>query len=470
MGAMGLRISQIKAYASYLDGELRDRHIGKLCQYSEDVYAFSLSRGGKLVFSLSGNDPYVYISHSFPEGNSFSTPFSMSLRKSLSNAVIEEVSPIEGDRIIVFSLLAVNDVFKTIRLRLIVELLPNRPNLILLNEAGKIESAHKTNALSDERPIFHGVSYLPPEKKGLIDEGEDPSFDALSFQESCVNKEESISAKRKKQRFAGLLRFLKTKEKALGRKIELIEKDQEEARKHLDDGKYGDFIYMNYSSLPQKASSLEYEGESIPLDPRKNLSLNAEGFYKRAKKAKATLALEEGNKEKAEKEREQVRHLLSLIENADESFLLLAEKEYGLGKIASKGVSSTALSDNAIHPYEINRDGVSYLFGRNAKQNDFLTFAYATGKSYLWLHVKDDHGAHVILRKENPSDEEISFACQIALLASKKEEGEVMYCPRKNVRRGNVPGQAIVKEYKSATFRRISPEAKEAFSLAKKAK
>ena len=466
---MPLRISQIKPYAAYLSKELSSRHIGKLCQYSEDTYVFALSRGGKLVFVLAGSDPCVYISPSFPEGNSFSSSFSMALRKSLSNAVIEKVETVEGDRILKFTLSAINDVFKTVQLSLIVELIPNRPNLILINEEGKIEAAHKMNSLMDAHPVFRGVTYLPPEKKGLIVE-ESQDFDIQSYVSSCIKKEESLIATRKKQRFAGLLKFLKTKEKALGRKIQLIEKDQEEAKKHLDDGKYGDFIYMNYSSLPKKANSFVYEGETIPLDPRKNLALNAEAFYKRAKKAKATLILEEENKAKAEKEREQVQNLLSVISNADESFLLLAEKEYGLNKIESKGISSTALSDSALHPYEIQKDGVTYLFGRNARQNDFLSFAYATNKSYLWLHVKDDHGAHVILKKADPSNEEIAFACEIALLASKKEEGEVMYCPRKNVKRGNVPGQAIVKEYKSATFRHIREETKEAFSSAKKVK
>ena len=109
-----------------------------------------------------------------------------------------------------------------------------------------------------------------------------------------------------------------------------------------------------------------------------------------------------------------------------------------------------------------------YLFGKNAKQNDFLSFAYATNKDYLWLHVKEAHGAHLIIQKENPSDQEIGMGCQIALLASKKEDGEVMYCPKKNVRRGNVPGQALVKEYRSATFRKIDPKARQAFLEAKK--
>ena len=164
-----------------------------------------------------------------------------------------------------------------------------------------------------------------------------------------------------------------------------------------------------------------------------------------------------------------MQRLLSLLSNADESFLAEAEKEYGLNKIQSKGISSTPLSDSSLLPMQTTVSDVTYLFGRNARQNDYLTFAYATAKNHIWIHVKDAHGAHLIIKKDSPSDQEIALGCQIALLASKKEDGEVMYCPRKNVKRGNVPGQALVKEYRSATFRGISKEAREAYLQAKKA-
>lgn len=464
---MSLRISQIPAYAEYLNQTLSGRHMGKLCQYSQDVYVFSLSRGGKLVFVLTGGDPYVYLSSSFGEGQSFSTPFGMSLRKSLSNALIEKVDAVPGDRILRFRLSSVNEVFKTVEYDLVFELIPTHPNLLLLNQNGTIESAHKTTTLMDRRPIVHGVTYSYPDKKEFPEE--DCPFDAEEYERSCQRKEPALEQRRKKERYAPLLKFLKAREKLLKRKIALIEQDKEEAKAHLDDGKYGDFIFMNYSSLPKNACSFSYEGKEIALDPRKNLSLNAESFYKRAKKAKATLKLAEENQEKAKKEIGEVQRLLGLLANADESFLAEAEKEYGLNKIQSKGISSTPLSDSSLLPMQTAVGDVTYLFGRNARQNDYLTFAYATAKNHIWIHVKDAHGAHLIIKKDSPSDQEIALGCQIALLASKKEDGEVMYCPRKNVKRGNVPGQALVKEYRSATFRGISKEAREAYLQAKKA-
>ena len=467
---MSLRISQIKPYANHLNEKLKGRHLSKLSQYAEDVYAFSLSRGGKLVFVLFGGDPCVYLSPTLPDGSSFSSPFSSYLRKTLSNATLEGVEAIEGDRILRFTLSSINEVFKPVRLFLMLELLPNRPNLILVDDEGKIEAAHRVSALSDPRPILRGVLYRLPAKNGLKGDAKEAPFDPEEYESACLQKEGELIARRKKQRFASLLRFLKTREKSLSRKISSIEQDRKEAEMHLDDGKYGDYLFMNYASFPKSAKSFDYEGETIPLDPRKSLSSNAEAFYKRAKKAKATLALEEENKEKAIQEREKIASLLAVLDAADESFLLSAEKEYGLSKIESKGISSSELSSSSLHPFEVTYRGNIYLFGKNAKQNDFLSFAYATDKSFLWLHVKGDRGAHVVLKKENPSNEEIAFACQLALLASKREEGEVMYCPRKNVKRGNVAGQAIVKEYRSATFRSVSPEVKKAFLEAKKAK
>ena len=126
------------------------------------------------------------------------------------------------------------------------------------------------------------------------------------------------------------------------------------------------------------------------------------------------------------------------------------------------------LSGNAIHPYSVEEGGAYYVFGKNASQNDFLSFLLLTKSDYLWFHVKEGHGAHLILQKENPNNEEITLACELCLLASSREEGEVLYTQHKNIRRGNVKGQAIVRTYQSAYFRQVSPKAKETYLKAKK--
>ena len=466
---MPLKQSQLNVYAPYLEQILKGRYLSKFCQYSEDVFVFSLSKGGKLVFSLKNSDPKVYVSTSFPEGQSFATPMGSVFRKELSNACLQKVSVLGNDRILAFEMIGVNEIFKPTTFTLVAELIPSKANLVLLQSDGKIIAAKRNTSLLDSHPILKGLPYLPPEKKGNNAGGESSDFSPLEFINKCQKEEESLQEIRKRQRFSSLFKHLKTKEKALRRKIDLIEKDESEAKKHLDDGRYGDYIFMNYGAFKDKKDCFDFEGTSIPLDPRKNAAQNAEAFYKRAKKAKATLSLGQENKAKAIKELEGIQRLQSVLDNADEVFLLQAEKEYGLGKVQEKGVSSTPLSGSSLYPMETELDGTVYLFGKNARQNDFLSFAYATNKNYIWMHVKDNHGCHLVIAKENPSDEELSIGCQLALLGSNLEEGEVMYCPKKNIKKGNALGQVTVKEYRSAVFRRIDPRVKKAFLEAKKA-
>ena len=40
---------------------------------------------------------------------------------------------------------------------------------------------------------------------------------------------------------------------------------------------------------------------------------------------------------------------------------------------------------------------MKFQFGKNNKQNDFLTLKYAHSND-LWFHVKDVHGSHVVLK------------------------------------------------------------------------
>ena len=75
-----------------------------------------------------------------------------------------------------------------------------------------------------------------------------------------------------------------------------------------------------------------------------------------------------------------------------------------------------------------------------------------------------------MIQADNPTDEQIQYGCELALLASNKEEGEVIYCPRGNIRKGKEKGQVVLGEYQSAMIRKISPEAREAYEKREKAK
>ena len=82
-------------------------------------------------------------------------------------------------------------------------------------------------------------------------------------------------------------------------------------------------------------------------------------------------------------------------------------------------------------------DEKTIYFGRNNKENDFLTFKFAK-KDDMWFHVKDIPGSHFIVKKEDFSQEE-SFIEKVALCAafySKAVAGDkvvVEYTEKKNL-------------------------------------
>ncbi|MCR5491300.1 MAG: NFACT family protein, partial [Bacilli bacterium] len=258
--------------------------------------------------------------------------------------------------------------------------------------------------------------------------------------------------------------LINAKVKSSRRKITTIEGDIEKAKQHANDGQYGTFIFTNMDELDASTGKMDYYGEEIALDKRKSLSENAETFFKRQKKAKAALQVGEANLAKAKAEAIRYKELQAILPHCAEEGLRRLSEEFACTPLTkSKKKAGGIKYAESLLPYEIVHNGVTYWFGKSARENDFLSFALDTDKNHIWMHVKGTHGAHLIIRKANPSNEELSFGCEICLLASSLDDGEVMYCEKSQVRKGNVPGQAIVKEYQSATFRRISKEAREAY-------
>jgi hypothetical protein len=79
-----------------------------------------------------------------------------------------------------------------------------------------------------------------------------------------------------------------------------------------------------------------------------------------------------------------------------------------------------------------------------------------------------DTGSHVMIKKESPTKDEILAACEVALINSKKDDGEVMMAERKDVRKGSVSGQAIVKKFTTIRISSIRQSTKNLVNSAKK--
>ena len=106
-------------------------------------------------------------------------------------------------------------------------------------------------------------------------------------------------------------------------------------------------------------------------------------------------------------------------------------------------------------PLKFEIDGFTVLVGKNNRQNDYLTTRLAN-KEDIWLHVKDAHGSHVILRTENkiPSQDTINKCARLAKEYSKSSESSnvpVDYTFVKFVKKpsGSKPGMVIYTNNKS---------------------
>lgn len=463
-----LKKDELLCFLPYLRKELIGKHLSGITLLEENALAFRPSGKGakKFVIDLENENPLVYYGNDPIEVNSIPSSFFEALKREIPNPYVQDISLLNDDRILVFDLVVINKVFKEERRFMVLELFPAKANLLILDESHKILLVFRPKGYESKRPLMKGLLYEPP--RNIVIRGEDasPSFDIKCYLTDAERLEKELLEKRKKDKFAPFFKEYKRQIKRAERKIDAIEKDIEEAKKHLDDGRHGDAIYMCYGEIPAKASSFNYEGENITLDKSLSLSANAERYYKKAKKAKETLERGKTNLEKANLEKEDAKAALYQLEQSDEASLERFALEHHL--FAKKDVSKNKEFGSAALPYYVTYQGVKILFGKNARQNDTLSFLLETSKNHLWFHINKEKGSHVLLKTDTPNEDEIRMASELALLLSGKEDGEVQMTLHKNIRKGSVPGQVLLREFKVINVKNVSEEAKKLLLEAKK--
>jgi predicted ribosome quality control (RQC) complex YloA/Tae2 family protein len=469
---MALKSSEIKIYLSYLKTILVGRHLAHPLFYTANTLFFHLSgeRYHRFVIALDDAEPRLYVAEGGLDVPSLDSKFLDQIKKDLANAYIVDLEQCNEDRVIKLSLTIINSVFKEEGRSLYLELIPHHANFIETDLNDQIIAAYRPGEMNDERPCLRGMKYLLPEKKDFAPSPA-TSFSSSTYQEHCLALESALSEQRKKDRFGFVLDQLKRRKKLAERKIKAIEGDIANAKTHENDGVYGDYIYTEYSSLNPRATSITIEGNMIPLDPSRNLAKNAELFYKRAKKAKETIKLSEQNLAAAEQEALDATSALAQIGAADEEGLENLAKELDLHPENAPKTKKEKVWRGLSHeslPYEVEFNGTKILFGKSAKQNDCLTFLFDTAKEHSWLHIMGNSGSHVMIKRENASEEEIRTAAEICLLNSNQVDGEVMLTKRGNVRKGQVMGQAIVKDFKTLRIDSIRPQTARLLQSAKK--
>jgi predicted ribosome quality control (RQC) complex YloA/Tae2 family protein len=459
---MSIQASELQSYLKTLEIEVAQHHLSHPILYASNALYFHLSgEKHRLAIVLDDSDPRLYAAKDSVDVPSLDSHFLDQFKKELGNAYLEKVEQINGDRVLRLDLSIINSVYKEESRYLYFEMIPHHANLIYTDVNNTVIAAFRPGEMSDERPLLKGLTYEAPKKNDFLPSKQ--AFDPVAYLSDCFRKEQLLDEKRKKDRFGYLFDSLHKREKLLKRKLIYLDNDRQEALLHVDDNLKGDAIYVSYSSLNNRMGSFDYEGLKVDLDPAKSLSKNAETYYKRSKKAKETLALNAQMKAATEKELLDVTSALAQLKAASEEGLEALSKELGIVPQApakkKKDKEWRGLSHDSL-PYFVTYHGTKILFGKSAKQNDCLSFLLDTAKEHYWLHVMGNTGSHVMIKKENPSEEEIHFAAEIALANSSLDEGEVMLTKRENVRKGPVMGMAIVKVFRTLRLTKVDPEVK----------
>lgn len=220
-----------------------------------------------------------------------------------------------------------------------------------------------------------------------------------------------------------------------------------------------DLLLARVGEVPPGAARVRLAGwggevVDLDLDPRRSVAANAAARYDQARRREA----------RAERAAEGRSALLAAVTAAENAVAGLAElppgavaealatREGASGAVAGRGPvrrpATPGITFQGPHGFEV-------VVGRNARDNDRVTFALAKSRD-LWLHAQGYRGSHVIVRsagREVPF-ETLLFAARLAAghsEARREARVAVDYTERKNVwrRKGAAPGAVEFAHHKT---------------------
>lgn len=286
---------------------------------------------------------------------------------------------------------------------------------------------------------------------------------------------ERDSLERMKQKSADLVHLLNTNIERTSKKISILKKTLDDAKKKEEYKIKGDLLTANLYAFSQGDKEVKvqnyysenYDEILIALNPMLTPSQNSQKYYKLYQKAKNAEIESEKQLKNALSDLDYFESTLMLVHNiSNEADLLEIKNELvDLGYIKKqkkKGKSEKITSKP--HHY-ISSDGFDIYVGKNNTQNDYLTLRFANSQD-MWFHTKKIHGSHTIIKlginKEIPPTT-IKEAAELAAYYSKGRESSnipVDYTLIKNVKKPNgaKPGMVIYDFYNTIYVTPTTPD------------
>ena len=224
--------------------------------------------------------------------------------------------------------------------------------------------------------------------------------------------------------------------------------------------RWGHLLMAAQHDIPPGVDSIELDDlfqdnhrVTVPLDPTLTGIENAERYYEKARNTRLARTHAEERLEQIEQRAEVADQLLDELRqhrsSADVKKFAKAEARR-LAPFLGQQNTSTA-EQIPFRRFDLG-SGYEVWVGKNAKQNDDLTFRHARKFDY-WLHARGVPGSHTVLRRPGrtaqPQKTILERAASIAAFYSKARGSglvPVIIVERKHVRkpRGAAPGSVLV--------------------------
>ncbi|MCL2838035.1 MAG: NFACT family protein [Oscillospiraceae bacterium] len=468
---MKFDVSVTFAVVAELNEKLVHGKIDKIYQAEKDEIILNIRRRGemsRLLISAHSQNARIHLTTAQRENPKTAPMFCMFLRKHLAGGRIVAIEQMGLDRVVRIDIENYTELGDLVQKSMYIEIMGKHSNIIIVDDAGKILDSirHVDFTTSSARQVLPGLFYKPPPTQSNF-----AVPDNLAPQEGISETVDKFFAdkdfaERMKQKSATLVKLITNNIKRCEKKIKLHTENIAAAENRDKYKVYGDLITANIYRIEYGMDKISVENYyddnaqiEIPLKTDISPSQNAQKYYTRYNKLKATEKYANEQLVMAQVEREYLETVLDAAlkaesgaeldeiraELAQEGYLKIAVKKQ------KKGNASKALPELSEFT---SGDGFKILVGKNNRQNDYLTMklAYSTD---IWLHTKGIAGSHVIIRTEGGREVPESTIFEAAKLAAYYSRGRqsanvaVDYTAVKNVKkpRGAKPGYVIYDNY-----------------------
>lgn len=238
--------------------------------------------------------------------------------------------------------------------------------------------------------------------------------------------QEKAEKDRAKQQGGELIRKFENELKRNKNKLKKREQTLKDSENAEDYRRDGELLTTFMAQVPRGANEVTlpnyYEEDrpiTIKLDPALTPNQNAQKYFHRYQKLKNAVKLIGKQIEEAKNEIDYLESVLSQLEIAGPMDIEVIKEELTAEDYLKKKSSKKQKRKKPSQPDQyLSTDGTLILVGKNNLQNDQLSLKTAKKTDY-WLHAKNIPGSHVIIKSDQPSDETITEAAELAAYFSK---------------------------------------------------